>query len=268
VIATIVLLLAGIMVILPLIIPWFFVFKTQLEYAYHPWSLPTRLYLNNFRDAWKSVQLAQGLMNTFYLCFGAIACTILPSAFAGYVFARYKSVATEIVFYAVLIGYFIPAQMVLIPLYKMSVSMKIVDSIPGVFLPISAFGISFWALIYRSFFRNLPKELADAAHIDGAGHSATFFRIMFPLAQPATMLALLLVFIGCWGDYMLSLVLLSDQNHFTMQLRVAQFLNQYGVSKMPKYAAAALISAAPTVILYLIGHRWIIQGALAGAIKE
>jgi ABC-type glycerol-3-phosphate transport system permease component len=91
---------------------------------------------------------------------------------------------------------------------------------------------------------------------------------MLPLAKPATVLALLLVFIGAWSDYLLSLVLLSNQQHFTMQLRVASFLNAYGTDRMPRYAAAAIISAAPTVILYIAGHRWIIQGTIAGAVKE
>ena len=78
----------------------------------------------------------------------------------------------------------------------------------------------------------------------------------------------MLVFIGAWSDYFLSLIMLNNQKLFTIQLRVSQFLNSYGTEKMPRYAAAALIAAAPTVILYVIGHKWIIQGTLAGAVKE
>jgi ABC-type glycerol-3-phosphate transport system permease component len=150
----------------------------------------------------------------------------------------------------------------------MEVALKLSDTLHGLFLPMAAFGIPFWTLIYRSFFKGLPGELAEAARIDGAGHGGTFFRIMLPLAQPATVLAILLVFIGAWSDYLLSLVLLTDQNHFTMQLRVASFLNNYGTDRMPRYAAAAIIAAAPTVILYVVGHRWVIQGTIAGAVKE
>ena len=77
----------------------------------------------------------------------------------------------------------------------------------------AAFGIPFWTLIYRSFFSGLPNELSEAARIDGASHSMTFFRIMLPLANPATVLALILVFIGAWSDFMLSLILLSNHEH-------------------------------------------------------
>ena len=77
----------------------------------------------------------------------------------------------------------------------------------------------------------------------------------------------MLVFIGAWSDYLLSLIMLNDQKLFTMQLRIAQFLNQYGTSNMPRYAAGVVISLAPTTLLYIIGHRWILKGTLAGALK-
>jgi N-acetylglucosamine transport system permease protein len=267
-IATTLLVALAVLVIVPLILPMLFVFKTQLEFAYHPWALPSQIRWGSFIEAWKTLKIDRGLANTFIVSLGAIFTTLPPSALAGYVFARYKSRATEFAFYAIMIGYFVPAQMVLIPLYKMEVALKLNDTLHGLFLPMAAFGIPFWTLIYRSFFKSLPGELAEAARIDGAGHSDTLFRIMLPLAQPATILALLLVFIGAWSDYLLSLILLSSQRNFTMQLRVASYLSAYGAERMPRYAAAAIISAAPTVILYVAGHKWIIKGTLAGAIKE
>jgi ABC-type glycerol-3-phosphate transport system permease component len=90
---------------------------------------------------------------------------------------------------------------------------------------------------------------------------------MLPLAQPATVLAVILVFIGAWSDYLLSLVMLNNQELFTLQLRTYQFMGQYGVDYMPRYSAAVIISAAPTVILYIIGHKWVLRGTLAGALK-
>ncbi|MFA7117782.1 MAG: carbohydrate ABC transporter permease [Sphaerochaetaceae bacterium] len=155
-----------------------------------------------------------------------------------------------------------------IPLYKFNIKLGLSNSLIGLILPLAAFNIPFWTLIYRSFFQTLPKDLGDAARIDGAGHAATLFRIMLPLAAPATVLAVLLVFIAAWSDYFLSLIMLNDQRLFTMQLRVSQFLNSYGTDRMPRYAAAALISMAPTILLYVLGHKWIIQGTLAGALKE
>lgn len=251
-----------------MVLPWLFVFKTQLEYSYTPWALPKKLIWSNFSEAWEAIRIGQGLLNTLIVSIGAIICTIPCSALAGYVFAKYRSRTTEVLFYAILIGYFIPIQMGLIPLYKLNIKLGLSNTLVGLVLPMSAFLIPFWTLIYRSFFASLPNELSDAARIDGAGHTATLVRIMLPLAQPATVLALLLVFISAWSDYFLSLIMLNDQRLFTMQLRVSQFLNAYGTDRMPRYAAAVIISMAPTIIMYVFGHRWILQGTLAGAIKE
>ncbi len=262
-----ILILLALAVVLPLVLPFFFVFKTQLEYAYNHWSLPEKLRWVNFAEAWVAVHIGQGLINTFIVCIGAVLCTVPTAAMAGYVFARYQSRITEIIFYGIMAGWFVPVHMVLIPLYRLTSQIGISDTLPGLFLIMTAFGIPFWTIIYRSFFRSLPGEMAEAARIDGAGHLGTFLRVMLPLANPATVLAVLLVFIGSWSDYMLSLITINNQNLFTMQLRVAQFLSQYGVDRMPRYAAAVLISAAPTILLYIIGHRWIIRGTLAGALK-
>ena len=264
---TFILVLLALSVILPLILPWMFVFKTRLEYNYSPWSWPTEIRWDNFVEAWHAIQIGQGLINTFWVCLGAIACTVPAAAMAGYIFARYRTKLTEVLFYIVLAGYFVPVQMVLIPLYQLCGNMGLTDTLPGLFLPMTAFGIPFWTIIYRSFFIKLPHELAEAARIDGAGHTNIFVRIMLPLAKPATVLAILLVFMGSWSDYLLSLIMINSAEKYTMQLRISQFMNNYGVDHMPRYAAAAIISAAPTIILYIFGHRWIIQGTLAGAIK-
>jgi ABC-type glycerol-3-phosphate transport system permease component len=266
-ITTYILILLAVIVLLPLFLPWMFVFKTQLEYNYSPWAIPKQLYWKNFSDAWKAIQIGQGMKNTFLVCLGAICCSIPCAALAGYVFARYRNKVTEVLFYAILIGYFVPAQMVLIPLYKMSIKVGLVGHLYGLFLPMTAFNIPFWTMIYRSFFKELPGDLAESATIDGAGHAIIFLKIMLPLAAPATVLAALLIFIGAWSDYLLSLIMINDQKLYTIQLRVSQFLSAYGVDRMPRYAAAAVISAAPTLILYLFGHRWIIRGTLAGALK-
>jgi len=185
-IATFFLVLLGVIVIAPLFIPFLFVFKTQLEYAYHPWALPTSFKFDNFLNAWQAIRIDQGLINTTIVCLGAIATTIPCAALAGYVFARYKSKITEVCFYAILIGYFVPSQMVLIPLYKMEVALHLNNTLYGLFLPMAAFGIPFWTMIYRSYFASLPAELAEAARIDGAGHAKSFFLIMLPLPPPCS----------------------------------------------------------------------------------
>ena len=267
IVITSILLIFAFIIIVPLILPFFFVFKTRLEYNYDPWSPPTGIHWENFVEAWKSVQIGQGFINTFIVCIGAIFFTVPISCMAGYIFARYKSRVTEFFFYVVMMGYFIPVQMVLIPLARTSSRIGLMDTLPGLFLPMVAFGIPFWTMIYRSFFRDFPQDLADAANIDGAGHFSTFFLIMVPLANPATILATILTFMRAWSDYILSLIMINRQKLFTVQLRIAQFLGMYGVEHMPRFAAALIIATIPTVLLYVLCYKWILRGTLAGALK-
>lgn len=263
-----VLLMFAALVIVPLLLPFCFAFKTSLEFAYHPWSFPEQFRWENFALAWNAVKIGQGLLNTFVVCVGAVVFTVPPAAMAGYIFARYRSKVTDILFYVVMAGFFVPLQMVLIPLYKISINLKLVDTLPGVFIPLAACGIPFWTMIYRAFYQTLPNELLEAARIDGAGHWRTFLQVVLPLAKSASVLATLLTFMGAWSDYLLGLVMLNTQELFTMQLRVAQFVGNLGANFFPQYAAGLLISAAPTVILYLVFHKKIIEGTtLAGALK-
>ncbi len=264
---SILILFAG-MFIIPLILPFLFAFKTPLEFAYGPWSLPKKLLPDNFIEAWNGVKIGQGFINTIIVCMGAIIVTVPSAAMAGYIFSRYNTRTTDILFYFVMAGFFIPVQMVLVPLYKLCLNIKLINTLPGLFLPISACGIPFWTMIYRSFYKALPSDLMEAAKIDGSGHWRTFLQIMLPLTKPATILALLLTFFGAWNDFLLSLILINSQDLYTIQLRVAQFIGSYGANFYPQYSAGLIIAAAPTIILYFILHKKIIEGVtLSGAIK-
>jgi ABC-type glycerol-3-phosphate transport system permease component len=264
----ILIILAGI-VIVPLILPLLFAFKTPLEFAYHPWDFPPEHFRwSNFRVAWESVKIGQGMLNTFIICLGTVTLTVPPAAMAGYIFARYRNKVTNVLFYFIMAGFFVPTQMVLIPLYKLSIGLHLVDTLPGVFIPLAAFGIPFWTMIYRAFYNTLPGDLMEAARIDGAGHWRVFLQIILPLTKSATVLATLLTFMGAWSDYMIGLILLNSQDLFTMQLRIALFIGNLGANFFPQYAAGVIISAAPTIILYIIFHKKIIEGTtLAGALK-
>jgi raffinose/stachyose/melibiose transport system permease protein len=254
--------------ILPLVLPLFFVFKEPLEFNLNPWSWPKSLYTTNFVEAWNQLHILQALLNSLIVCVGAIIFTVPPAAMAGYIFSRYRSRVIDVLFYVVMAGFFIPAQMILIPLARTEKALGILNTLPAVFLPLAAFGIPFWTLIYRSFYRTLPSDLVEAARIDGAGHWRTFVQIIWPLAQPATVLAVLLTFFGAWNDYLLALILISKSEWYTIQLRVATMINQFGANYFTVYSAGLIIAMAPSVIIYIILHRQIMEGTtLSGAIK-
>ena len=200
---------------------------------------------------------------------GAIATTLPPSFLAGYIFARYRSKITEIAFYCILIGYFVPAQMVLIPLYKFEVATKLNDTLCGLFLVMAAFGIPFWTLIYRSFFAGLPERaLRGRAHRRGEPLQDLFPHHASPRQPGDGPRAPPRLHRGLERLPAVPDPALEPADIFTMQLRVASFLGAYGTDRMPRYASAAIIAALPTIILYIAGHKWIIKGTIAGAVKE
>lgn len=264
----VILILLATVFIIPLILPFLFAFKTPLEFAKSPWSIPEHFKMDNFILAWKSVKIGRGMINSFIVCAGAIIVTVPCAAMAGYIFSRYRNKVTDILFFIVMGGFFVPVQMVLIPLSKISIKLHLINTLPGLFLPIATFGIPFWTMIFRSFFNNIPKELMESARIDGASNWRTFAFIMLPLAKPAVVLSVLLTFFAAWSDYILSLILINKQELFTVQLRVAQFIGNMGANFFPQYSAGLIIVAAPTIIIYMFLHKKIIEGAtLGGALK-
>jgi raffinose/stachyose/melibiose transport system permease protein len=262
------LIILGAAVIIPLVLPFMFCFKTALEFNYHPWALPKQLLWENFVVAWNGVRLGPGMINSFIVCIGTVLMTVPIAAMAGYIFSRYRTKVTDVLFYFIMAGFFVPAQMVLIPLYKVEMNVGLINTLPGVILAITTFGIPFWTMIYRSFYTSLPNDLMESARIDGAGHWTIFLRIMLPLTKSATALAVILTFMGAWSDYLLSLILINSADIMTLQLRVQQFIGQLGANFFPQYAAGVIICTAPTIILYIIFHKQIIHGnTLAGALK-
>jgi raffinose/stachyose/melibiose transport system permease protein len=254
--------------ILPLVLPLFFVFKEPLEFNQDPWGIPKVFTFNNFVEAWNQLHLIEALRNSFIVCVGAIVFTVPFAAMGGYIFSRYRDKVIDILFYIVMAGFFIPAQMILIPLARTEKAIGLLNTLPAVFLPIAAFGIPFWTMIYRSFYRTLPSDLIEAARIDGASHWRTFIQIIWPLAKPATVLAVLLTFFAAWNDYLLTLILINKSQWYTIQLRIAQLMNQFGANYFPQYSAGLVIALIPTVVLYIILNKQIMAGTtLSGAIK-
>lgn len=260
-------LLAGLFII-PIILPFLFAFKTRLEFAYNPWALPKKLDFSNFVWAWNSVQIGRSMVNSLIVCIGAILLTVPFSAMAGYAFSKFRTRFTDMVFYFVMSGFFIPVQMVLIPLVRINTELKLINTLPGLILPLATFGIPFWTMIFRAFFNKAPNDLIEAAKIDGAGYWRTFLLIMLPLSKPVLVMSTLLTFFGAWSDFLLGFIFINNPERFTVQLKVQSLMATTGNNYFPQYSAALLISIAPTVLLYLLFHRQIMKGAmLGGALK-
>jgi raffinose/stachyose/melibiose transport system permease protein len=160
----------------------------------------------------------------------------------------------------------VPFEALIVPLYYAFRDHGLTDSYWGLIWPQTALSISFGTFWMRAFFRSVPTELADAARVDGASSWRILWRVLVPIGRPAILTMVLLVFMWTWNEFLLALVMISDQTHRTAPLGLSAFQSRYGVD-IPGVSAAAVYVAAPVVVLYVLLQRQFLRGMLAGSLK-
>jgi len=198
----------------------------------------------------------------------AVVSHVILACLAGYAFARLEFPGRDIMFYVVLATMMLPNQLRLVPVYQVLVQLGLINDNPTNFLAIflvnsiSAVDI----FLVRQYFLNVPKELEEAAKIDGASPLRIFVTIMLPLAMPVVAIISILTFQGTWNDLFWPSVILQTPNHWTLPFGILQFSGQYS-SDWPSIMALVTLSTLPILGLYLIGQRHLINMELASAVK-
>jgi raffinose/stachyose/melibiose transport system permease protein len=162
-------------------------------------------------------------------------------------------------------GLLFPVAVAALPLYLLLKQLGLLETLWGVALPEAAFGIPITIIILRPFMRAVPAELEDAAAMDGCGRFGFFWRVLLPLSRPALITVLLLSVIASWNNFILPLLVLSDPNHFTLPLGVANYNSEYS-SNTAGILAFTTLAMVPPLVLFLAAQRRIV-GGLAGAVK-
>lgn len=258
----------ALVVIFPMI--WVLVssFKTDQEIFFSPWTPPAKLMWDNFARAWGKANMGRYLFNTLTVNLPAIFFTLLFSAMAGYVLARYSFPGNRLIFYAFLGGMLFPVMLALVPLFFLLQSMKIIDSHFGLILVYIAYSLPFTVFFMTGFFKTLPTELLEAAIIDGASHYQLFFQIVIPLAQNGLVSMGIFNFLGMWNQYILPLVLLTTSTKYVLSQGLAFLAHQQRYqSDWSGLFAAITIVMLPTLIVYVIFQNQIQRGLTVGALK-
>ncbi len=198
----------------------------------------------------------------------AVVSHVMLACLAGYAFARLRFPGRDIMFYIVLATMMLPNQVRLVPVYQVLVQLGLINDNPSNFLAIFLVNAISAADIFlvRQYFLNVPKELEEAAKIDGASSLRTFVTIMLPLAMPAVAIISILTFQGTWNDLFWPSVILQTPNHWTLPFGILQFSGQYS-SDWPSIMALVTLSTLPILLLYLLGQRYLINMQLASAVK-
>lgn len=264
----------ALLVIVPMI--WTIVssLKNDQEIFFSPWSMPSVLLWDNFARAWVKARLGQYLVNTLIIIIPAIFLTVLLSAMVAYVLARFEFRGRNFVFYLFLLGMMFPIFLGLVPLYFIMQWLGLKDTFHGLILVYVAYSFPFTVFFLTGFFKTLPKELGEAAVMDGANQFDTFFKVYLPLAQPGLIPVIIFNFLGQWNQYILPNVLMSnaglreDQTRYVLSqgLFYLQNQQQYANDWSGLFAAVTLVMI-PTLIVYVIFHDRIEKGLTVGAIK-
>jgi glucose/mannose transport system permease protein len=227
------------------------------------WDLPSGINFDNFVAAFE--KLSPNLWNSFRLVVPAALISSLVGSINGYVFSKWKFKYSEIIFTLILFGMFIPYQSILIPLVQFMEKVGLRGSISGLVLVHVIYGIAITTLIFRNYYAGVPTEVLEAGRMDGAGLFGLYRYIVFPLSIPAFVVVLIWQFTQAYNDFLFAVVLTSNK---TWPVTVA--LNNLAGSQIVQWnvqMAGALLTALPTLLVYILLGRFFLRGLMAGALK-
>ena len=237
-------------------------------------SLPPKVTFDAWSKAWSSVctGVTCGGMKGFFwnsirFVVPSVLITTLIGAFNGYVLTMWRFRGSDIMFSALLLGCFIPFQVILLPMARTLGMLGIANSTAGLVLVHVVYGLAFTTLFFRNYYVTVPDELVKAARIDGAGFFRIFVRIILPLSLPIIMVSIIWQFTQIWNDFLFGVVFSSgEQQPITVALNnlvnTSTGVKQYNVDM-----AAAIIAALPTLFVYVVAGKYFVRGLTAGAVK-
>lgn len=229
-------------------------------------SWPSDPQWGNFIDAWSTAHFGALMRSSAIIAAVVVPVAAICSALAGYAFAVLDVPVRGALFGLFLAGLTLPYEAVVIPLYFDFRSVGLIDSYWAVILPLTGAFLPFGIFWMRAHFASVPRELMEAADVDGAGPLRTFVLVMLPTARPALTTLCLLDFMWAWNHFLLALILLRDPDKRTAPSGLGAFVQQYG-QQLPLLCAGTLLVIAPVVALYFFFQRHFVSGLIQGAIK-
>ena len=239
-------------------------FKTLYDFYDNPLGLPSSWAWQNYVQVWNQAHIPEYALNSAIVAGGAVPAQALCSCMVAYGLARFRFAGNQLVFWYVLAGLLVPIQLTILPIVLLLKTIGILNTHLGLIVPYAAFGMPFSIFLLTGFMRALPRELEEAARIDGAGELRIFWSIMLPLTRPALATVAILHFVGIWNDLFFPLVSAPDVP--LLQVGVQNLRGVYSTQWGYIFAGVGL-SALPLITLYVLLTKQFIRGLSAGAIK-
>jgi raffinose/stachyose/melibiose transport system permease protein len=224
------------------------------------------LHFGNFKDAWEQGHFGSYLKSSVIVAVAVVSVAGVFSIMSGYAFGLMRFRGQNALFYVFLLGLMVPMEAIIVPLYYDFRDIGLTNTYWGLILPQIATSVAFGTFWMRAFFRGVPRSLVEAARIDGASSWFTLWRVLLPLARPAVLTMTVLLFMWTWNEFLLALVMVSDEGLRTAPLGLSFFQGR-NESDLTLLSAGSVLVALPVVILYVFLQRHFIRGMLSGAVK-
>lgn len=241
-------------------------FKTNADLRTSPFGLPEAWHFEYYLSIISQKQFWTYIANSLFVACSTVFLTLIVGGMAAYVFAQVKFFGSGFLLSYILMGLMFPFAAAILPLFIKIRDIGLLDSYWGVILPQTAYGLAFSIMLLKTFFEQLPKELFEAAYVDGCGYVRFFFKFTLPLSLPILATVSVFVFVNSWNNYLLPLIVFNDRSFYTWPLGMMQFRGQY-IVEWNQILAFVTLTITPAVVFFLAAQKYIVSGLTGGAVK-
>lgn len=234
-------------------------------FRYPPTLLPEQFTLENYRDVFERADFLLYFKNTTIVAVLSTVLTVIINTMAGYAFAKYRFKGGNAIFMFFICTMMLPLEVLMIPIFQMVKRLGMYNNYLGMIIPPAATPMG--VFLVRQYFYSVPNELNEAARIDGASETRTFLHLMLPIARPVMSVLAIFSFMWRWNDYMWPLLVVRDNDLYTLQLALANFNGEYSVD-WNSLLAMSVVAMVPVLIVFLIFQKQFIRGMVTSGMKE
>lgn len=238
--------------------------KTSEGIASGPITPIDHLYLGAYKQAFDS--LKQPLINSGIIVLGATGLSTILGAMTGYVFSKFKFRGSEVIFFLIVIGFYLPYQSILIPLVRFMGAVHLFNTYFGLILTHTAYGLPITSLLFRNYYASIPNELLESASVDGCTFFSAFSKIILPLSLPGFVVVGIFQFANIWNDYLFGLTLTQGVRAQPVTVAVAN-LRGTMTAVWNVQMAGAVIASLPVILIYIFLLKLVVKGLLMGSVK-
>jgi glucose/mannose transport system permease protein len=232
--------------------------------AQHMWALPQSIDFAGFRGAWDA--LGPNFLNSLLIVIPATVVSSLIGSINGYVLAKMPFRGSNFLFLAMLLGMFIPYQVILVPMVRFLQEIQLYGTTQGLILVHCIYGIPITTLIFRNYYAQIPTELVHAAHVDGATPRQVFWHVILPLSLPGFVVCGIFQFTNIWNDFLFGITVAPDPSKQPITVALNNLSGTFSVD-WNVVMAGAVLAAIPTALVYIALGRYYVRGLVAGALK-